>query len=118
MELVRDEREDGDEARGMTYKFKNAECRKRFKSLKKAVRLVYRATPNLKRMLVCAFRESGSTIGVTGEGLSDARSLSEASVGFTMGQDGCSAAKDHSDVILMDDNFETVITSIRYGRNI
>lgn len=63
-------------------------------------------------MLVCAFRESGSTIGVTGEGLSDARSLSEASVGFTMGQDGCSAAKDHADVILMDDNFETVITSI------
>ena len=35
MEMVRDEREDGDEARGMTYKFKNAECRKRFKSLKK-----------------------------------------------------------------------------------
>lgn len=102
----------------MTYKFKNAECRKRFKSLKKSVRLVYRATPNLKRMLVCAFRESGATIGVTGEGLSDARSLSEASVGFTMGQDGCSAAKDHSDVILMDDNFQTVITSIRYGRNI
>jgi Ca2+ transporting ATPase len=35
-----------------------------------------------------------------------------------MGQDGCSAAKDHADVILMDDNFETVITAIRYGRNI
>lgn len=69
-------------------------------------------------MLVCGFRECGSTIGVTGEGLSDARALSEASVGFTMGQDGCAAAKDHSDVILMDDNFETVITSIRYGRNI
>ena len=118
MELAPDERNDGDEARGMTYKFRNQECRKRFKSLKKKVRLVYRATPNLKRMLVCAFRESGSTIGVTGEGLSDARSLSEASVGFTMGQDGCSAAKDHSDVILMNDNFETVITSIRYGRNI
>ena len=118
MELQADERTDGDEARGETYKFKNAECKKRFKALKKSVRLVYRATPNLKRMLVCAFRESGSTIGVTGEGLSDARALSEASVGFTMGQDGCSAAKDHSDVILMDDNFETVITAIRYGRNI
>lgn len=57
-------------------------------------------------------------VGVTGEGLSDARALSEADVGFTMGEDGCSAAKDHADVILMDDNFFTVITSIRWGRNI
>jgi len=105
MELCPDERDDGDEARGMTYKFNSPDSKRRFKALKKSVRLVYRATPNLKRMLVCAFRESGSTIGVTGEGLSDARALSEASVGFTMGQDGCSAAKDHSDVILMDDNF-------------
>ena len=57
-------------------------------------------------------------VGVTGEGLSDARALSEADVGFTMGEDGCSAAKDHADVILMDDNFFTVITAIKWGRNI
>jgi len=93
-------------------------AKKRFKSLKKQIRLVYRATPTLKHMLTAAFRLSGTTIGVTGEGLSDARALSEASVGFTMGQDGCSAAKDHADVILMDDNFKTVLTSIRWGRNI
>ena len=55
---------------------------------------------------------------MTGEGLSDSRALSEASVGFTMGQDGCSAAKDHADIILMDDNFFTVIAAIRWGRNI
>ena len=110
--------EDEDEGRGMTYQFKNAECKRRFKGVKKQVRLVYRATPTLKHMLAAAFRMSGSTVGFTGEGLSDARALSEASVGFTMGQDGCSAAKDHADVILMDDNFLTVITSIRWGRNI
>jgi len=105
LEPLMDEINDEDEGRGKTFDFKNAECRRRFKSLKKQVRLVYRASPLLKHMLVCAFRMSGSTIGVTGEGLSDARALSEASVGFTMGQDGCSAAKDHADVILMDDNF-------------
>lgn len=110
--------EDLDEGRGMTYQFKNAECKRRFKGVKKQVRLVYRATPTLKHMLASTFRLSGSTVGFTGEGLSDARALSEASVGFTMGQDGCSAAKDHADVILMDDNFHTVITAIRWGRNI
>ena len=118
LEPLMDEINDEDEGRGKTFDFKNAECRRRFKGLKKQVRLVYRASPLLKHMLVCAFRMSGSTIGVTGEGLSDARALSEASVGFTMGQDGCSAAKDHADVILMDDNFQTVVTSIRWGRNI
>jgi len=69
-------------------------------------------------MFVCAFRQSNSTIGVTGEGLSDSRALSEANVGFTMGEDGCAAAKDHADIILMNDNFHTVITAIRWGRNI
>ena len=69
-------------------------------------------------MFTCALRQSGSTIGVTGEGLSDSRALSEANVGFAMGQDGCSAAKDHADIILMDDNFFTVIAAIRWGRNI
>ena len=118
LEPLMDEIEDLDEGRGMTYDFKNAECRRRFKGIKKQFRLVYRASPKLKHMIVCAFRKSGSVIGVTGEGLSDSRALSEANVGFTMGQDGCAAAKDHADVILMDDNFQTVITAIRWGRNI
>jgi len=69
-------------------------------------------------MFVAALRNSNSTVAVTGEGLSDARALSEASVGFTMGEDGCSAAKDHADIILTDDNFFTVVTAIRWGRNV
>jgi Ca2+ transporting ATPase len=113
------EAEDTEEGRGKTYVFINKECKKRFsKDIKKNVLLVYRATPELKHMFTCALRQAGSTIGVTGEGLSDARALSEANVGFTMGEDGCSAAKDHADVILMDDNFFTVITAIRWGRNL
>ena len=98
--------------------FVNPECKRRFKTLKKEVRLVFRASPILNHMLVCAFRMSGSTIGLTGEGLSDAHALKEAIVGFTKDQDGCSAAKDLADVILMDENFKTVITVICYGRNI
>jgi len=80
--------------------------------------LVYRATPDLKHMFVAALRQSKSTVGVTGEGLGDARALSEANVGFTMGEDGCSAAKDHADIILTKDDFFTVLTAIRWGRNL
>lgn len=110
--------EDTEEGRGKTFTFRNKESKSRFKKMKNNVVLVYRATPKLKHMFVCAFRQSNSTIGVTGEGLSDSRALSEANVGFTMGEDGCAAAKDHADIILMNDNFHTVITAIRWGRNI
>ena len=79
---------------------------------------VYRATPELKHMFTAALRNSSACVGVTGEGLSDSRALSEANVGFTMGEDGCAAAKDHADIILTDDNFFTVIAAIRWGRNI
>lgn len=111
--------EDTEEGRGKTYDFKNKECKKRFsKELKSHIMLCYRATPLAKHMFTAALRKCNQTVGVTGEGLSDARALSEASVGFTMGEDGCSAAKDHADVIIMDDNFATVITAIRWGRNL
>jgi P-type E1-E2 ATPase len=112
------EKQDEAEGRGKTYEFVDKQSKTRFKKIKAKLSLVYRATPELKHMLVCALRGSGSMVGVTGEGLSDSRALSEADVGFTMGEDGCSAAKDHADVILMDDNFFTVITSIRWGRNL
>ena len=63
-------------------------------------------------------KKSGSSCAVTGEGINDALALSEASVGYAMGQDGCSVAKDHADIIIMNDNFSTVVTAIRWGRNI
>lgn len=80
------ETEDTEEGRGKTFVFQNSDSMKRFKrDVKKNVVFVYRATPVLKHMLVCALRQSGATVGVTGEGLGDARALSEANVGFTMG---------------------------------
>lgn len=114
--------EDHEEGRGVTYVFRNKECKKRFTNrndgLKARVLVVYRATPVLKHMFTCALRQSGAIVAVTGEGLSDARAISEANVGFAMGEDGCAAAKDHADVILTDDNFMSVVNAIRWGRNI
>lgn len=113
---------DTEEGRGVTYVFKNKECKRRFSDktngLKSRVLVVYRATPELKHKFTCALRQSKAIVAVTGEGLSDARAISEANVGFAMGEDGCAAAKDHADVILSDDNFLTVVTAIRWGRNL
>ena len=69
-------------------------------------------------MFVAAMKKSGSSCALTGEGINDALSLSEASVGFAMGQDGCSVAKDHSDIIILNDNFSSVVNAVRWGRNI
>ena len=113
------EAEDEDEGRGKTYVFKNNEAKSWFKKqIKKKVCFVYRATPELKHIFTAALRQSDSIVGVTGEGLGDARALSEANVGFAMGKDGCDAAKDHCDIIMMDDQFDTLVSAIRFGRNV
>jgi len=110
---------DTEEDRGTTFEFINDGAVKDFKqSILQVYIVVYRADPEVKHMFASAIRQSGTIVGVTGEGLNDARALSEASVGFAMGEDGCAAAKDHADIILTDDNFVSVVNAIRWGRNI
>ena len=109
---------DEEEDRGMTWAFKNPAAMDYFKKdILQVYVVVYRADPEVKHMLTAAIRESGSVVGVTGEGLNDARALSDANLGFAMGQDGCAAAKEHADIILTDDNFASVVNAIRWGRN-
>ena len=113
-----DKKEDPVEG-GYTYEFKGKDAEKHFKmNIKKRTQVLYRATPSDKHMFVAAMKKSGSSCALTGEGINDALSLSEASVGFAMGQDGCSVAKDHSDIIILNDNFSSVVNAVRWGRNI
>lgn len=53
-----------------------------------------------------------------GESLNDCLALSEAKVGFAMGMDGCSASKEHADIIILDDNYCTIQDAVRWGRGI
>jgi len=76
-----------------------------------------RAVPKDKNLLVVGLKELGRAVAVTGDGINDVDALRNAKVGFAMGS-GCSVAKDASDMILVEDNFEATMKAVMWGRNI
>lgn len=81
------------------------------------MRVLARAIPYDKHLLVVGLKQLGKTVAVTGDGINDIDALKSADVGFAMGS-GCSVAKDAADMILMDDNFESTMKAVMWGRNI
>ncbi|WDK10157.1 calcium-translocating P-type ATPase [Colletotrichum graminicola] len=77
-----------------------------------------RSSPEDKRVLVKALRSLGEVVAVTGDGTNDAPALKSADVGFSMGITGTEVAKEASDIILMDDNFSSIVKAMAWGRAI
>lgn len=77
-----------------------------------------RSSPEDKRILVKTLRSLGNIVAVTGDGTNDAPALKAADVGFSMGIAGTEVAKEASDIILMDDNFSSIVKALSWGRTV
>jgi len=92
--------------------------KKVFRDIVAKLKVLARSTPEDKYMLVTGLKEMNAVVAVTGDGTNDAPALKKADVGFAMGITGTEVAKEASDIILLDDNFASIITAVKWGRNI
>ncbi|KAJ5577599.1 uncharacterized protein N7459_006563, partial [Penicillium hispanicum] len=80
------------------------------------LQVLARSSPDDKRILVERLKILGETVAVTGDGTNDGPALRTADVGFSMGIAGTEVAKEASSIILLDDNFRSIVTAISWGR--
>ncbi|KAI9655301.1 MAG: hypothetical protein M1821_005448 [Bathelium mastoideum] len=80
------------------------------------LQVLARSSPEDKRILVRRLKDLGETVAVTGDGTNDAPALKAADVGFSMGITGTEVAKEASAIILMDDNFASIVKALLWGR--
>lgn len=82
------------------------------------LRVLARSVPSDKHRLVSLLKARGEVVAVTGDGTNDGPALKVADVGFSMGLTGTEVAKEASDIVLLDDNFASLVGGIQWGRSI
>jgi len=82
------------------------------------LRVLARSSPEDKRILVKSLRALNEVVAVTGDGTNDAPALKESDVGLAMGIAGTEVAKEAADIVILDDNFSSIVKSVLWGRSV